>query len=192
MSSHIHGEDEKASLELYGPPNENGFYRAFHLRANHVKRSKAQSLVIGCMDHRFQRCEHIFVTEQMEIKAFDNLRVPGADLVFANGAATPGAAMIQGWIDKSIELHEIRGVVILGHWDCGGHPRYESCAAEEHGHEQAILESLEYLSCRYPELLLTGVYSRLVGNQLVFRKKKIIPASMQVNASGNGHVVVTA
>ncbi len=193
MNQRIHGEDEvKASVHLFGEENERGFRTVWTVRANHVKQVKAKSILVGCMDHRFQRCERLLITEQMNIGAFDHIRVPGPDLVFANGAGTPVAAMVQTWIDKSIELHDPDGIVLVGHWNCGGHPGYGSCDEEEYGHERAISESLDYLSCRYPDLLLTGMYSRLVGNQLVFRKKKIIPASMQVNASGNGHVVVTA
>jgi hypothetical protein len=153
-------------------PNKNGFSFAWRVREQE-KSPEALTLIVRCMDYRFRVCDQAFIEMQLGIKNFDLIGLPGADLSLSLGMKGKLTKVILSSIDTSIRLHKIKGIIVLGHWDCGGYPAYDEDDAEADAHEQSLVKALKFLRGKYPKLKVSGAYSRLFEEgQVLYYKLK--------------------
>ena len=77
--------------------------------------------VINCMDGRVQLPMIAWMKDSFGVDYVDMITEPGPDKAVSQGPPEV-VALIRRKVDISVEVHQSRHVVIMGHEDCAGNP----------------------------------------------------------------------
>lgn len=130
----------------------------------------AEAILITCIDFRFHQVTTQYVKEKLDIKDFDLLTIPGVakNFVEENQLSTGAIRIIK---EVSLPLHQIKKVILIGHWDCGGYggsKNFDSEADEEERYQVDLQKAKQILNNEFPELEVIIGYSKIRGDQLDF------------------------
>lgn len=131
--------------------------------------------VVKCTDFRFRVADQTFVEEHLGFKHFDLFVWPGSARQIISDAVFR-KALIEKIVSISIELHGIKRLLLLWHWDCGvygGSRAFDSPEEEEERYRRDLLSTREILQL-IPE----------------FQKVDIILAYSKMDSQGLEYIIV--
>ena len=146
---------------VYGQLNKNeGFDSDSNDKSNdqYVRRSKSQAMVLSCMDYRLIEHAVLNMNRMGYLNNYNKFVLAGASLGY-NGIGT-----IKSWDDVfdkhvrlSIDLHNIKQIIIIDHMDCGAfNIAYGKETVEEIGeyklHVKNLRKAKETLNEKFPQL----------------------------------------
>lgn len=138
------------------------------LNSNH----HCDALVIHCIDFRFHEAVRDFLRNELNIKSYDLLTIPGAAKhLTAAGSATRGEGLLED-IGISIRLHEPKEIILINHADCGaygGRAAFADTAAEETAHRQALEEAATSLTKQLPNISIKTYFASVSDNHIVIK-----------------------
>ncbi|MBU1131322.1 hypothetical protein KJ840_04270 [Patescibacteria group bacterium] len=132
---------------------------------------KAEAILITCIDFRFHQATIQYVSEELGLKDFDLLTVPGVAKNLAEGNVS-GKEIIRIIKEVSRPLHQIKKIVVMNHWDCGGYGGSKSFASEkdeEEKYKSDLQKAKTILNKEFSELETIIGYSKVKNDQLVFK-----------------------
>jgi hypothetical protein len=88
-----------------------------------------KSLIIHCIDFRFQKSIKKFLDDKQLLGNCDILSIAGITKGFVSGESEPSYAYLLNQIDISHRLHGIKEIILLHHTDCGAYGGSNSFAA---------------------------------------------------------------
>ena len=118
--------------------------------------------VIGCVDFRFRKDEQRFVEEILGIQDFDYLKLPGGGKNFTDLAGWRDAC-ISAIRSVCVDLHQVKRILVLNHWDCGAYGfsrSFGSEAEEARRYVRDLTAAAKYLREQFPSLTIDVGYSR--------------------------------
>lgn len=83
--------------------------------------TKAQALVLSCIDFRFLKSELAFLAQKNLGNQYDWTALAGASLALAEFPHPADTIAFWDQLDLSYRLHHIHQVIILDHQDCGAY-----------------------------------------------------------------------
>jgi len=123
-------------------------------------------LLIRCFDFRFRVSDQQFVEDALGIKDFDLTCLPA-----------PAKRLLENETQRSLlvadirrvcqGLHQVKKVLILGHWDCGGYggsKNFADAEQEETTYIQDLQKIREILKKELSDLEIMVGYSKKVGD----------------------------
>ncbi|MFA5126724.1 MAG: carbonic anhydrase [Patescibacteria group bacterium] len=125
--------------------------------------------VIKCVDFRFRESDQEFVAKGLGYKNFDLYAWPGSakDVLKNNGFKV---SFINSIITVSKNLHQVKKLLLLWHWDCGaygGSKNFSDAATEEQAYNKDLQTVKEMLAKELPEdLEIIMAYSKAVPQGL--------------------------
>lgn len=108
------------------------------------------SLVVSCIDFRFQKFIRKWLDDNFGDKTFDYVG-------YAGGSKDLETVMKQ--LDISVKLHGIKHVVIMHHEECGAYGKEST--PEKHAND--LLKAREIIKKKYPKLKIDLFYILLDG-----------------------------
>lgn len=119
-------------------------------RTNAVETHETDNVVVACMDFRFQKRIHAWVTKTLKT----------ADLVSLAGAAKTitdddSRGLLLKQIGTSVEKHGASTVSIVNHVDCaafGGSVKYPSPESEIAEHVKCLREAAKVIKQKFPDV----------------------------------------
>ncbi len=87
------------------------FRTDFNLKDAH----SCEALVLTCMDFRFQKQNHLFISDHMGIKTYDSVSVPGACWYINHGGDN---GLLLKSMALAVELHNVSKIILINHEDC--------------------------------------------------------------------------
>lgn len=114
---------------------------------NHV----AESLVVTCIDFRFQDYINSWISQNLKPKTYDRVAIAGS---------VKNLDTILGQIDIAVRLHHINKVILINHEDCGAY-REEGTQAK---HTQDLINAKGRINENYPQLNVESYYLHLDGD----------------------------
>ena len=132
-------------------------------------RHQAEAVLVTCVDFRFHQPTVEFVKNNLA-GSFDLLTTPGAtkNLVEANQSAKEIIRVIK---EVSLPLHQIKKIILMNHWDCGGYGgsrSFSSIQKEEEKYQEDLKKARGVLKKEFPEMEIIIGYSQLDNNNLKF------------------------
>lgn len=109
-----------------------------------------QSLVITCIDFRFQDFINKWIAQNLPVSSFDRVAFAGAVKDFET---------IQKQIEVSKRLHDIKEVVLVNHEDCGAYGE----AGTPEKHAQDLKSAAEKIKAEFPDINIKSFYLHLDG-----------------------------
>lgn len=130
---------------------------------------QAEAVLITCIDFRFHELTTEYVKTHLA-KSFDLLTMPGTakNFVAKNQLASEAVRIIK---DVCIGLHQVKKIILLGHWDCGGYggsKNFDSTHAEAEKYEYDLRQAKLMLKKEFPALDVIIGYSRIDGEEVKF------------------------
>ena len=77
---------------------------------------------INCIDGRAQKPVIDFVGRRFSVDCVDMITEPGPDKILSENKKTEIIKSIKDRVAISVEKHESKAIVIVGHHDCAGNP----------------------------------------------------------------------
>lgn len=92
----------------------------FTVPNNNLDKHECPLVVIKCVDFRFRETDQEFVVRGLGFEDFDLFAWPGSakDVLKNNGFKT---SFIEYIVSVSRGLHNVKKLLLLWHWDCGGY-----------------------------------------------------------------------
>lgn len=109
-----------------------------------------KSLVVTCIDFRFQDFINNWIAENLEAKDFDRVALAGG--VF-------NWEVISSQIDVSKRLHDISQVILINHEDCGAYGDSGTMVR----HRADLREAKQQILVKYPEMQVDCYIAKLSG-----------------------------
>ncbi len=130
---------------------------------------QAEAMLITCIDFRFHQATINYVRDNLATD-FDLLTIPGVAKNFAeeNQSAKEAIRIIK---EVSLPLHQIKKIIVMNHWDCGGYGGSKSFSSEEEEENQYkndLLKAKEFLTQEFSQLEVLIGYSKVTDDQLNF------------------------
>ena len=123
------------------------------------------ALVIHCIDFRFHEAIKNFLQNELGIKSYDLLTIPGAAKhLTAAGSAARRDGLLED-IGISIKLHEPKEIILINHSDCGaygGRAAFSDEATEEAAHRAALEEAKSVIGGKHQGVRMRSYYARLL------------------------------
>lgn len=128
--------------------------------------------VIKCVDFRFRKSDQEFVERGLGFEDFDLYCWPGSakDVLKNNGFKT---SFVEYIVSVSRGLHNIRKLLLLWHWDCGGYggsKAFSSASEEEAAYIRDMTTVREMLKKELPEDL-----------EIILAFSKVSPQGLEYN-----------
>lgn len=128
-----------------------------------------EAILITCIDFRFHQATIQYLKENL-IEDFDLLTIPGVakNFVENNIQAKEAIRIIK---EVSISLHQVKKIIVMAHWDCGGYGGSQSFASaeeEENKYQADLQKAKEILTQEFSELEILIGYSKIIDNQIEF------------------------
>jgi len=117
-----------------------------------------EALVLSCIDPRFQRLVFEHETKLLRIDKYSAFTVAGASIGVVAPAFKAWHETFWDNLAASIQLHNIKQVIVMNHRDCGaakiayGEAAVATPAAETETHKKALLTFKAELAKRQPKL----------------------------------------
>jgi hypothetical protein len=132
----------------------------------------SDTLVIHCVDHRFQEAFKEFITKEMGIAVFNPVVIAGG--AFAIGSEHLARfGYIWDQIDYFITEGGARRVVLINHDDCRWYkrenPDLETSDLKEKG-KADLLRAAINIKEKYPGIEVVSVWAELSGDSIRFNK----------------------
>ncbi|KAA3610356.1 MAG: hypothetical protein D8M58_05935 [Calditrichaeota bacterium] len=107
---------------------------------------------ITCMDGRIQQPVFVYLQNYFNVDYVDTITEPGPNKVLAerNNLATVRSIIKRS--DISLNVHQSKGIAVVGHHDCAGNP-----VAKEKQVEQ-IKDSISFLQQTYSKIDIIGLW----------------------------------
>lgn len=126
--------------------------------------------VLKCIDFRFREADQQFIQEQFGVTDFDLIAWPGAAKSVAHDE-TMRANIIATVKNVCCNLHSVKKLIVLNHWDCGGYggsQAFASADAEAAAYEQDLRQAKSILENQVPGVEIVVAYSRFSGAGLQY------------------------
>lgn len=138
----------------------------FQITNSNLSTHHCDLLLVRCFDFRFRETDQKFVEEFLGSKNFDLTCLPApAKRLLENETQR---ALLVADIQKVCQgLHQVKKVLLLGHWDCGGYGGSQSFAdaqAEEETYISDLKKAQALLRAALPDLPILIGYSKIVSN----------------------------
>src|SRR3989344_6688403 len=134
-----------------------------------LSRHHCETAVIKCVDFRFRKEDQDFVADRGWPEA-DLLCWPGGASALADGQVM--ADQIVSTIRQvCCQLHQVKRVVILSHWDCGAYKqayRFASDQEQEEILQRDLMKAKRLLKSQLPQLEVVLSYSKWVSGRLKY------------------------
>ena len=128
------------------------------------------ALVIHCIDFRFHEAIKNFLQNELGIKSYDLLTIPGAAKhLTAAGSAARRDGLLED-IGISIRLHEPKEIILINHSDCGaygGRAAFSDEATEEAAHRAALEEATTLLKKQFTSTSIKTYFAFIKGDTIV-------------------------
>ncbi len=111
----------------------------------------ADAFVVACIDFRFQKYLRSFEDKYLAGKTYDFIGFAGA---------TKNLDLIMGQLDISVQLHQIKQVVLIHHEECGAYGAEST--PERHGAD--LKKAKSAILAKYPLLQVDLFYMKLDGS----------------------------
>lgn len=111
---------------------------------------KADTLIVSCIDFRFQKYIRKWLDKDFENKTFDYVG-------FAGASKDLKTIMMQ--LDISVRLHHIKHVVLIHHEDCGAYGKLGTKTR----HIKDLRKAKTVINALYPDLEIGFYYLHLDG-----------------------------
>lgn len=108
--------------------------------------------VINCMDGRTQIPVIKYLQRRFEVDYVDSITEPGPNLILAEARDERLLDLILKKIRISTEMHNSKGLAVVGHYDCAGNPAPEDEQIEH------INRAVEFLREQFPNLEMIGLW----------------------------------
>ncbi|MBT6691212.1 hypothetical protein HOB10_02690 [Candidatus Parcubacteria bacterium] len=144
---------------------------SFIIPNENLKKHECPLAVIRCVDFRFRESDQEFVVNHLGFADFDLYAWPGAakDVLKNNGFKTDFTAKV---VAVSKNLHSIRKLLLLWHWDCdsyGGSKAFADAEAEEVAYTKDLHVVRDILATELPEdIEIIMAYSKAVPQGLEY------------------------
>lgn len=137
--------------------------------SNHNNSHHCNALVIHCIDFRFHKAISDFLQNELGVKSYDLLTIPGAAKhLTAAGSKSRREGLLED-IGISIRLHAPKEIILINHADCGaygGRAAFPDESTEEATHRAALAEAETLLKQSFPDVLVSGYYADLEGENI--------------------------
>jgi hypothetical protein len=127
--------------------------------------------VIKCVNFRFRESDQEFVAKHLGFSDFDLYAWPGAakDVLKNNGFKTDFIAKL---VAVSKNLHNVKKLLLLWHWDCGGYggsKGFANAEAEQDAYTKDLRTVRDILAAELPEdMEIIMAYSKAVPQGLEY------------------------
>ena len=121
------------------------------------------AVVVACIDFRFWASIVDYIKNDLNIKDFDLIALPGAAKAIneeGDNAALRAASI-------SFNLHQSEKLIIVNHWDCGaygGSGQFASAEAEKAFHGTALRQARDRVLAAHPDKEVIMLLARLFDN----------------------------
>ena len=127
--------------------------------------------VLKCIDFRFREADQRFISQQFGVSDFDLIAWPGAakSIVHDQAMRDNLAATIQ---NVCCDLHGVKRLVLLNHWDCGGYGgsrAFASAAAEAEIYRNDLRQARELLQPNLPQVEIILAFSQMSDSGLDYQ-----------------------
>jgi hypothetical protein len=139
---------------------------------DNIDKHECPLAVIKCVDFRFREADQEFVEKGLGFSDFDLYAWPGSakDVLKNNGFKTD---FIDKIITVSKNMHSIKKLLLLWHWDCGGYggsKKFNSPEEEEETYIKDLTTVKEILARELPEdIELIMAYSKIAPQGLEYK-----------------------
>ena len=144
----------------------------FTVPNNKLEKHECSLAVIKCVDWRFRESDQEFVTKGLGFEDFDLYAWPGAakEVLKDNGFKRGFSEKI---VAVSKNLHNIKKLLLLWHWDCGGYggsKAFNSPEEEQETYEKDLRTVKDMLKSELPEdLEIIMAYSKATPQGLEYK-----------------------
>lgn len=148
--------------------NKKAMENFFNVQFTEKDTHHVELAVLACIDPRFRLVDQRAIEEGLGFKNFDLFRWPGVTKPLLTSEEFFNF-FCQAIKDVSIKLHQIKKLMLLCHWDCGGYGGSGSfsCEEEEEQRYQNDLRAAQKkLQAKFPELIIMIGYSKLIDGGL--------------------------
>lgn len=123
---------------------------------------QAHSCLISCMDFRFiERIHQFFGQDQRLAGLYDHVSVAGSALSIARPKKESDREFIIEQVRLSVELHNIREVIIVNHQDGGAYGKFDSEQSERVRHETDLRKARQIIQEKFPGINVRLFYATL-------------------------------
>jgi carbonic anhydrase len=109
---------------------------------------RAESIIITCIDFRFQEFINYWISKNLTPKSFDRVALAGG---------VKDLESILGQIEIAVRLHHVNKVIVINHEDCGAYGK----EGTPEKHSQDLRKAKLEVNKRHPELSVEVYYLRL-------------------------------
>ena len=128
-----------------------------------------EALVVHCIDFRFHEAIRDFLKNELVIKSYDLLTIPGAAKhLTAAGSASRREGLLED-MGVSLRLHAPKEIILINHADCGaygGASAFASVEEERKNHESALKEAAEVLQQNFSGITVKLYYADLADKNI--------------------------
>ena len=143
----------------------------YRMPQGNMEQHHCSTVVVSCIDFRFREANDAFIEKGLGEKNFDTLNYPGGGKSFASDG--PERELLADKIEQvCVDLHDVKRIVIMNHWDCGGYGgsgHFHSPDEEEETYRSDLEKARVYLKRRFPNLDIVAVYNKLDGENLKYQ-----------------------
>jgi|GEM_PF-896033 len=126
--------------------------------------------VLKCIDFRFREVDQLFITEQFGVTDFDLVAWPGAAKSVVHDEVMR-KKVVTTIKNVCCELHGIKKLVILNHWDCGGYggsKAFVSTEAEVAAYCSDLTQAKQALEAHLSGVEIVTAYSQMSDSGLQY------------------------
>lgn len=124
------------------------------------------TVVITCIDFRFQKPTHEWLVSQNLLGDHDRVGIAGGVLNLTAPLHDEHRVLLIQQIKIAHTLHHIQKVILINHEDCGaygGTAAFESSKQEQAKHEEELTKAAEMIKHDFPELEVEIYFAKLDG-----------------------------
>ncbi len=142
-------------------------------KAYNLSNKKSTAVVVHCSDPRFQEAFRHFVEDELQLKSYDPVIVPGASQLLALHNAVPKfSSGLLRYLEFLIKEHGLKKAVIIMHEDCAWYKHFVPRFVQIKGtpKEQQIEDMLaakRLLLQEFPELEVRTFYATITPDKKV-------------------------
>jgi len=128
---------------------------------------KSDTLVIWCSDHRFQETFQHFIEEELRLKAYDLLIVPGSSQMISFHESVPKfSTAFLHYVKFLVKEHKLKNAFIIMHEDCSWYrifvPRFETVKGNVRDQQvKDMLVAKHLFGEEFPELKVRLFYAEI-------------------------------
>ncbi|UCE65240.1 MAG: hypothetical protein JSU85_10215 [Candidatus Zixiibacteriota bacterium] len=137
-----------------------------------LENKPSHTLVIHCVDHRFQQAFRGFIVNELGIAVFNPIVIAGGTFALSSEHFSR-YAYIWDQVDFFITKGDVRKVILINHDDCLWYkkekPDLETPDLQEKG-KIDLVQAANNIKEKYPEIEVVSVWAELSGDSIRFNK----------------------